>query len=81
MLRGLKVFVSGTAMAVLVLGGATVAAVYVPTAVNPTTGYLQLVPVEKLVPSEMTSEQAMAMIISAGAVMPERMSLGVPQIK
>lgn len=61
--------------------GATVAAVYVPTAVNPTTGYLQLVPVEKLVPSEMTSEQAMAMIISAGAVMPERMTLGVPQIK
>jgi uncharacterized membrane protein len=55
------------------------AAVYVPTAVNPTTGYLQLVPVQKLVPSDMTSEQAMAMIISAGAVMPERMSLGGPQ--
>jgi uncharacterized membrane protein len=60
--------------------GVTTAAVYVPTAVNPTTGYLQLVPVEKLVASDMSSEQAMAMIISAGAVMPERMSLG-PQIK
>ena len=58
-----------------------VAAVYVPTAVNPTTGYLQLVPVEKLIPSDMTSEQAMAMIISAGAVMPEQMSVGISQIK
>ncbi len=61
--------------------GVTMAAVYVPTAVNPTTGYLQLVPVERLVASDMSSEQAMAMIISAGAVMPERMSLGAPQIR
>ena len=61
--------------------GVTMAAVYVPTAVNPTTGYLQLVPVERLVASDMSSEQAMAMIISAGAVMPERMNLGAPQIK
>jgi uncharacterized membrane protein len=55
--------------------GVEMAAVYVPTAVNPTTGYLQLVPVAKLVPSDMASDQAMAMIISAGAVMPEQMSL------
>lgn len=55
--------------------GEEVAAVYVPTAVNPTTGYLQLVPLAKLTPSDMTSEQAMAMVISAGAVMPETMSL------
>jgi uncharacterized membrane protein len=63
------------------VSGVEMAAVYVPTAVNPTTGYLQLLPVSKLTPSDMPSDQAMAMIISAGAVMPERMSLGVPQIK
>jgi uncharacterized membrane protein len=61
--------------------GVEMAAVYVPTAVNPTTGYLQLLPVSKLTPSDMPPDQAMAMIISAGAVMPERMTLGVPQIK
>lgn len=61
--------------------GVEMAAVYVPTAVNPTTGYLQLLPVAQLTPSDMPSDQAMAMIISAGAVMPERLSLGVPQIK
>jgi uncharacterized membrane protein len=61
--------------------GVEMAAVYVPTAVNPTTGYLQLVPVAKLVPSDMGSDQAMAMIISAGAVMPEQMSLSGPVAK
>ena len=61
--------------------GVEMAAVYVPTAVNPTTGYLQLLPVAQLTPSDMPPDQAMAMIISAGAVMPERMTLGVPQIK
>jgi uncharacterized membrane protein len=61
--------------------GVEMAAVYVPTAVNPTTGYLQLLPVSKLTPSDMPADQAMAMIISAGAVMPERMTLSVPQIR
>ena len=60
--------------------GVEMAAVYVPTAVNPTTGYLQLVPLAKLVPSDMGSDQAMAMIISAGAVMPEQMSMAGPTI-
>ena len=55
--------------------GVEMAAVYVPTAVNPTTGYLQLLPVAKLTPSDMPSDQAMAMIISAGAVMPDHLSL------
>jgi uncharacterized membrane protein len=58
--------------------GVEMAAVYVPTAVNPTTGYLQLVPLAKLTPSDMGSDQAMAMIISAGAVMPDHMSLSGP---
>jgi uncharacterized membrane protein len=61
--------------------GVEMAAVYVPTAVNPTTGYLQLLPVAQLTQSDLPSDQAMAMIISAGAVMPERMSVGLPQIK
>jgi uncharacterized membrane protein len=55
--------------------GEEVAAVYVPTAPNPTSGYLQLVPVSKLVPSEMTMDQAMTMIVSGGAVTPEHISL------
>jgi uncharacterized membrane protein len=56
--------------------GEELAAVYVPTALNPTCGYLQLVPVARLVATEMPPDQAMTMVISGGAVMPERLSLG-----
>jgi uncharacterized membrane protein len=55
--------------------GEEIAAVYVPTAPNPTSGYLQLLPVSKLVTSDMTMDQAMTMIVSGGAVTPDSMSL------
>lgn len=44
------------------------AAVYVPTTPNPTSGYLELVPVEQLINTDMTVEEAMTFIISGGAV-------------
>ncbi|MBD8527103.1 DUF502 domain-containing protein [Pseudomarimonas arenosa] len=52
--------------------GQELAAVYVPTTPNPTSGYLEIVPVERLVPTEWTVDQAMAFIISGGAVAPEK---------
>ena len=51
--------------------GRELAAVYVPTTPNPTSGYLEIVPVEDLVPTDWTVDQAMAFIISGGAVSPE----------
>lgn len=54
------------------------AAVYVPTTPNPTSGYLEIVPVEKLVPTDWTVDQAMAFIISGGAVSPESIPFRVP---
>ncbi|GIX36693.1 MAG: membrane protein [Lysobacteraceae bacterium] len=53
-------------------GGRELAAVYVPTTPNPTSGYLEVVPVEQLVPTDWTVDQAMAFIISGGAVAPDR---------
>lgn len=47
------------------------AAVYVPTTPNPTSGYLEIVPVEMLTPTDWTVDQAMSFIISGGAVAPE----------
>jgi uncharacterized membrane protein len=55
--------------------GEELAAVYVPTALNPTSGFLEILPVAKLTPSDIPTDQAMTMIISSGAVMPERFSL------
>jgi uncharacterized membrane protein len=51
--------------------GRELAAVYVPTTPNPTSGYLEIVPVELLTPTDWTVDEAMAFIISGGAVSPE----------
>jgi uncharacterized membrane protein len=46
-------------------------AVFVPTTPNPTGGYLVIVPVEDLIATDWTVDQAMTFIISGGAVAPE----------
>ncbi|MDR6992024.1 DUF502 domain-containing protein [Luteimonas sp. 3794] len=51
--------------------GRELAAVYVPTTPNPTSGYLEIVPLEKITPTDWTVDQAMSFIISGGAVAPE----------
>ncbi|MFT3806815.1 DUF502 domain-containing protein [Arenimonas sp.] len=52
--------------------GQELAAVYVPTTPNPTSGYLEIVPTDQLTPTDWTVDQAMTFIISGGAVAPER---------
>lgn len=51
--------------------GRELAAVYVPTTPNPTSGYLEIVPVELLTPTDWTVDQAMSFIISGGAMSPD----------
>jgi uncharacterized membrane protein len=58
--------------------GAELAAVYVPTTPNPTSGYLEIVPVERLTPTDWTVDQAMNFIISGGAVSPDRIPFHPP---
>ncbi len=55
--------------------GEELAAVYVPSALNPTSGFLEILPAAKLVFSDIPTDQAMTMIISGGAIVPEKMSL------
>lgn len=52
--------------------GEELAAVYVPTTPNPTSGYLEIVPVNQLIPTDWTADQAMSFIISGGAVAPDK---------
>ncbi len=54
------------------LTGAELAAVYVPTTPNPTSGYLEVVPMEQLTPTDWTVDEAMTFIISGGAVSPDK---------
>ena len=58
--------------------GRELAAVYVPTTPNPTSGYLEIVPVEKMTPTDWTVDQAMSFIISGGAVAPETIPFTPP---
>jgi uncharacterized membrane protein len=58
--------------------GRELAAVYVPTTPNPTSGYLEIVPVEKITPTDWTVDQAMSFIISGGAVSPESIPFSPP---
>ncbi len=46
--------------------------IFIPSAVNPTTGFLLLVPEERVTYLDMTPEQAMKMVVSAGALVPGR---------
>lgn len=55
--------------------GQKLATVYLPTAINPTSGYMEFVPVEKLVETDLTPAQAMSIILSGGASSPEHITL------
>jgi uncharacterized membrane protein len=59
--------------------GRELAAVYVPTTPNPTSGYLEIVPVERLTPTDWTVDEAMTFIISGGAVSPDTMPFSRPE--
>jgi uncharacterized membrane protein len=54
--------------------GRELAAVYVPTTPNPTSGYLEIVPLDKVTSTNWTMDEAMTFIISGGAVAPESMN-------
>lgn len=55
--------------------GEELAAIYVPTALNPTSGFLEIVPVSKLTLTDIPTDQAMTMVISGGAITPPNLSL------
>ena len=69
--RGMKVVGFVTRVMTEQGTGREMAAVYIPTTPNPTGGYLELVPVDELTPTDWTMDQAMAFIISGGAVAPD----------
>ncbi len=51
--------------------GQELAAVYVPTTPNPTSGYVEIVPLEHVVETDWSVDQAISFVISAGSLAPE----------
>ncbi|WP_204101330.1 DUF502 domain-containing protein [Occallatibacter savannae] len=52
--------------------GEEVAAVLLPNAINPTSAFLQLLPMNRVTLTDLTMEQAMSMLLTGGAVAPEK---------
>lgn len=52
--------------------GEPLAAVYVPTTPNPTSGYMEIVPQKNLVSTDWSMDEAMAFIVSGGVMYPGR---------
>lgn len=51
--------------------GEPLAAVLLPNAINPTSAFLQLLPLSRVIETNLTMEQAMSMLMTGGAVGPE----------
>ena len=55
--------------------GEDVAAVLLPNAINPTSAFLQILPMARVTETDLTMEQAMSMLMTGGAVGPDAIRL------
>ena len=55
--------------------GTCLVSVFLPTTPNPTSGFLLFVPEEQVVPLNMSTEDALKLVISGGIVIPESMEI------
>ncbi|MGA9585644.1 MAG: DUF502 domain-containing protein [Terracidiphilus sp.] len=58
--------------------GEALAAVLLPNAINPTSAFLQLLPLSHVTMTDLTMEQAMSMLMTGGAVAPESLVFSHP---
>jgi uncharacterized membrane protein len=60
--------------------GQVLAAVLLPNAINPTSAFLQILPMDRVIETTLTMEQAMSMLMTGGAVGPETIQYSQPTI-
>ncbi len=60
------------------VSGEELAVVYVPTAPNPTSGYIEIVPLRNVVFIDWTFDQAMAFVVTGGASAPDSVAYASP---
>jgi len=53
------------------VSGQTLVAVYIPTTPNPTSGYLEIIPIDQVISTDWTMDEALNFVISGGAVAPD----------
>ena len=60
--------------------GEQLAAVLLPNAINPTSAFLQVLPIHRVTETDLTMEQAMSMLMTGGAVGPETIRFTKPDL-
>jgi uncharacterized membrane protein len=60
--------------------GEQLAAVLLPNAINPTSAFLQVVPMRLVTETDMSMEQAMSMLLTGGAVGPDTLRFTKPEL-
>lgn len=58
--------------------GQKLAAVYVPTSPNPTSGYIEIVPLDDVVQTDWSMEEAMSFVMTGGTNAPDRLRFDHP---
>ena len=61
--------------------GEELAAVLLPNAINPTSAFLQILPMRRVTMTDLNMEQAMSMLLTGGAVAPESLQFSQPHGK
>ena len=61
--------------------GVQLAAVLLPNAINPTSAFLQILPIDRVVETDLTMEQAMSMLMTGGAVGPEAIQYSTARLE
>ena len=61
--------------------GELLAAVLLPNAINPTSAFLQILPISRVTETGLSMEQAMSMIMTGGAVGPETIRFSQPALE
>ena len=60
--------------------GEALGAVLVPNAINPTSAFLQVLPLDRVTDADLTMEQAMSMLLTGGAVGPDTIRYSRPVV-
>jgi len=60
--------------------GEKLAAVYVPTSPNPTSGYIEIVPIKDVVMTNWSTEEAMTFVVTGGTTSPENIHFSNPKV-
>jgi uncharacterized membrane protein len=60
--------------------GEALGAVLVPNAINPTSAFLQVLPLDRVTDTDLTMEQAMSMLLTGGAVGPDTIRYSRPAV-